>query len=280
MKRVLFLLILLFPLTLLAADATTVILVRHAEAVSDGSQDPALSEAGQARAKALAALARDAQVAAVFVTQYRRTKDTAAELKVPLIETHVERGKIAEHAATVAKRIADEYGGKTAVVVGHSNTIPEIVKALSGASVTEIVHEEYDRVYVVVLGKPARVTVSRYGAPTVVAAKAAEPKVEMEKYFITFLRRGPAWTAERTPEVIAVGEGHMNNIRRLASLGKLVIAGPFLEQSGEGALAGLFIFRVPTIEEARELTESDPAVKAKRFTYEIVPWLGPKTLKY
>jgi phosphohistidine phosphatase SixA len=166
MKRLLFAIALLFPLTLAAADGvTTVILVRHAEAMQD-SQDPGLTEAGTARAKALAVLARDAQVSAVLTSQYKRTKDTAAELKVPVVETQVERGKIADHASAVAKRITAEYAGKTVVVVGHSNTVPEIVKALSGAAVTEIAHEEYSRVYVVVLeaGKPARVVVARYGA--------------------------------------------------------------------------------------------------------------------
>jgi uncharacterized protein YciI len=102
----------------------------------------------------------------------------------------------------------------------------------------------------------------------------------MSTYYVVFLRRGPAWTAEMRPDVIAVSEGHMANIRRLAATGKLVISGPFLDQEGNGALAGLFIFRVESSEEARQLTETDPAVKAKRFTYEIVPWLGPKTLRY
>ena len=111
-------------------------------------------------------------------------------------------------------------------------------------------------------------------------APAEEKKIEMTRYYVVFLRRGPAWTAERSPEVQAIGKGHMDNIKRLADLGKLVIAGPFLEQSGERALAGLFIFRVESADEAKALTETDPAVKAGRFVYEIVPWLGPKTLSY
>ena len=123
-------------------------------------------------------------------------------------------------------------------------------------------------------------------APATSPAPAASPPVapaatpQMATYYVVFLRRGPAWTAERTPEVLAVSEGHMANIRALADAGKLVIAGPFLEQSGQGALAGLFILRVGSLEEARATTETDPAVKARRFTYEIVPWLGPATLRY
>jgi len=170
MKRAAILFALLFPLQLLAADATTVILVRHAEAVASDSKDPELSDAGKARAKALLEVARDAHVNAVFVTQYRRTKDTAADvvaaLKVPVVETSVDREKRAEHVETLAKRIVAEHRGETVLVIGHSNTIPAIVTALSGVATTEIPHEEYNRIYVVVLesGKPPRVIVARYGA--------------------------------------------------------------------------------------------------------------------
>lgn len=168
MKRLLLILLLLSPSLFAADGATTVILVRHAETAGDtssGGTDPGLSEAGQARAKALATVARDAHVSAAIVSQYRRTKETAAELKVPSTEVPVERGKAPEQAAAIAKRIAEEHRGKTVVVVGHSNTIPVIVTALSGVAAEEIAHAEYDRLYVVVLedGKAARVIVTRYG---------------------------------------------------------------------------------------------------------------------
>ena len=107
---------------------------------------------------------------------------------------------------------------------------------------------------------------------------SAEPKIEMTTYYVVFLRKGPSWTPERTPEVLAIGKGHMDNIKRLAAEGKLIIAGPFLDPKSD--LAGLFIFRVASADEARALTETDPAVKAGRFSYEVVPWLGPKTLHY
>jgi|SRR6266568_762994 len=112
------------------------------------------------------------------------------------------------------------------------------------------------------------------------SAVAEPPKIEMTKYHIVFLRRGPAWTAEQTPEVKAILDGHFKNMQRLAAEGKLVVAGPFLDQSGEKALAGLFIFRIETMDAAKALVETDPAVKAGRFVYDIVPWLGPKSLHY
>ncbi len=90
----------------------------------------------------------------------------------------------------------------------------------------------------------------------------------MRTYYMGFLRRGPAWSAERTPEAVAAGEGHMANIERLAACGKLLIAGPFDvgPTPPPDALAGIFIFDVPTKEEALALSQTDPAVKAGRFT--------------
>jgi uncharacterized protein YciI len=103
---------------------------------------------------------------------------------------------------------------------------------------------------------------------------------EMTTYYMVLLRRGPAWTANVTPESAAVSKGHMENIQKLTAAGKMVVAGPFLEQSGAQALAGLFILRVASLDEAKATVSTDPAVKAGRFTYEIIPWLGPTTLKY
>jgi uncharacterized protein YciI len=104
--------------------------------------------------------------------------------------------------------------------------------------------------------------------------------VEMTTYYMVLLRRGPAWTAATTPESAAVSKGHQENIQKLTAAGKMVVAGPFLDQTGAQALAGLFILRVASLDEAKATVSSDPAVKAGRFTYEIVPWLGPRTLKY
>ena len=94
------------------------------------------------------------------------------------------------------------------------------------------------------------------------------------------MRRGPAWTATATPESAAVSREHQENIQKLTAAGKMVVAGPFVDQTGAQALAGLFILRVASLDEAKATVSTDPAVKAGRFTYEIVPWLGPTTLKY
>ena len=103
---------------------------------------------------------------------------------------------------------------------------------------------------------------------------------EMTQYYMVFLRRGPAWTATATPESTKVSQAHRANIERLTKEGKMVVAGPFDGQSGDRALAGIFILRVASMDEAKAVSESDPAVKAGRFVYEIAPWWGPKSLKY
>ena len=103
------------------------------------------------------------------------------------------------------------------------------------------------------------------------------PTITMKTYFLGLIRKGPAWTPDETPEVRALQEGHMANIRRLGAEGKLVLAGPFLDG---GDLRGLFLFEVATLEEAKALCETDPAVKAGRLVVEVHPWLGPEGLTF
>src|SRR5262245_52576773 len=117
-------------------------------------------------------------------------------------------------------------------------------------------------------------------------AQGAKPQVvispngtEMFTYYVVLLRRGPKWTSAVTPETSAVSKAHMDNIERLTQSGQMLVAGPFLDQNGDKALTGMFILRVGSAGEAKSLAESDPAVKAGRFVYEILPWLGPTTLR-
>lgn len=106
-------------------------------------------------------------------------------------------------------------------------------------------------------------------------------KFEMHNYFMGFLRRGPAWSPERTPEVEKIGEGHMAHIRAMGATGKLILAGPFeIEGTPPNAIAGILLFDVPTIDEARAMASEDPAVKAGRFTLEVLPWYGPKGITF
>ncbi|HEY8377078.1 MAG TPA: YciI family protein [Nannocystis sp.] len=115
-------------------------------------------------------------------------------------------------------------------------------------------------------------------------APAEQPASEfrLRNYYVVVLRRGPAWTAEKTPEVQELFAGHMAHLERMAAEGKLVLAGPFdaPKDGGVGTPAGLCIYAVETREEAERLASEDPAVQAGRFTVEALPWYGPDGISY
>ena len=67
----------------------------------------------------------------------------------------------------------------------------------------------------------------------------------------------------------------MDNISRMVEEGTLVLAGPF---GGDGDIRGIYVFDVPTVEEARKLTETDPAIQAGSLVMELIPWYGSATL--
>lgn len=99
------------------------------------------------------------------------------------------------------------------------------------------------------------------------------PPFKMMTAYLAFLVRGDKWTPEKTPATEAIQKAHLENINRLAEMKKLVVAGPF---GDNGGLRGIFVFRVGSIEEARQLAETDPAVKAGRLALIIHPWLVPE----
>ena len=82
--------------------------------------------------------------------------------------------------------------------------------------------------------------------------------------------------------MIELSKGHRANIRRLADEGKLILAGPFVhgDDAPKDALAGIFIFDVESLKEAKALTATDPAINAGRFTIEVLPWYGPTGLTH
>lgn len=136
------------------AEAQMVILVRHAEradagapagAAMTGTPDPELSEAGKARAQALARMLKDAGITAIYTTEFRRTIDTALPLSdaLGLVSTTVS----SRDQAGLVEKIKAHAGGAV-LVVGHSNTVPAIIKALGGPDLT-IGDNEYDSLFFV-----------------------------------------------------------------------------------------------------------------------------------
>lgn len=91
--------------------------------------------------------------------------------------------------------------------------------------------------------------------------------------YLALLTRGAKWTPEKTPATEQLQKAHLANINRLAAMKKLVVAGPF---GDDGQLRGIFVFKVASIDEARALTETDPAVQAGRLAIDLHPWLVPE----
>ena len=143
-------------------EATVVYLVRHAERAEDGTDDPAISEVGWARARLLATMLRDAGITQVHATDYRRTRSTAEPL-ADLLELGT-RSYDPGDLQGFADRLRRTPGRH--LVVGHSNTTPPLVAALGGDAAGPIEEMEYDRLYIVTLTESGASTVLiRFGSP-------------------------------------------------------------------------------------------------------------------
>ncbi len=108
------------------------------------------------------------------------------------------------------------------------------------------------------------------------AKKLEADEFGMKTYVFCILKTGSNSTAT-TEERQKYFEGHMANINKLAEEKKLVIAGPFMKN--ERDYRGIFIFNCATIEEAKAIVETDPAVAAKIFDVELTLWYGSAALQ-
>lgn len=161
-KSLLFLIVVIGVTTALLADAaraervstvkpTTVIVVRHAEKSNDATQDPPLSPIGQKRARRLGSLLRDIGVTAVYVSDTRRAKETAGPITYSLglaAETYPGR-----EITALLKRSLKGHVGQTILIVGHSNTVPEMISSLMrGRQSVALRDDEYDALFIVTIG--------------------------------------------------------------------------------------------------------------------------------
>jgi phosphohistidine phosphatase SixA len=136
-----------------------VYLLRHAEKLDD-SRDPPLSEAGTARATELARLLSEAGVTHIWSTDYQRTRLTAQPLatRLGLTVSGYDPSKLTEFAAQLRGTPGRH------LVVGHSNTTPQLVTALGGNAGVPYQDTEYDRFYVVIIGEEGPATIQlRFG---------------------------------------------------------------------------------------------------------------------
>jgi uncharacterized protein YciI len=112
------------------------------------------------------------------------------------------------------------------------------------------------------------------GYDPALAKKLGADDFGMRSYVMAFLKAGPK--RDRSKEEAAkLQAAHMANISRMATAGKLVLAGPF-EDNGE--IRGIYIFNVATVAEAEALTKSDPAIQAGSLVMELHPWYGSAAL--
>jgi uncharacterized protein YciI len=103
--------------------------------------------------------------------------------------------------------------------------------------------------------------------------KATQPeKFEPINLFFVMLMKG----SNRNHDSLTaakIQEGHMANITKLANSGKLITAGPFMDNAN---WRGIFILKCDTKEEAEALVKTDPAVISGRLSYEVHPWMTGK----
>lgn len=107
------------------------------------------------------------------------------------------------------------------------------------------------------------------------AKKLGADDYGMKNYVFVILKTGENKATDKE-ELNKLFRGHMENIQRLVDEGKLVVAGPFGEN--DKTWRGLFILNVKTVEEAKELVQTDPAIKAGIFAVDLVPWYGSAAL--
>jgi len=143
----------------------TLIIIRHAEKAGPTGDVP-LTEAGKARAVALAHVLRDANISTIFTTNLQRTQQTAAPIAKALNLKPVSLP--VEDSAGLAAKLAALPAGSTALVVNHNPIVLELATAFGAKNVADMAEDEYDRMMILTPGadgKSALLTL-RYGAPT------------------------------------------------------------------------------------------------------------------
>lgn len=157
------------------AKVTTVFLVRHAEKADGPGQDPPLSEAGRQRAEALARLLQSAGVKGVYTSQFLRTQQTAEPLArrlgvtatpVPLSVKPSNPREVSDESIRELTKKVEAHAGGAVLIVGHSNSVPEVIRALGGDSVPKIDESKFDDLFIVTVhpGGRAKVVQLKYGS--------------------------------------------------------------------------------------------------------------------
>ena len=174
MKRVLQVFIFLLALATVSCNRiqpgpTVVLIVRHAEKASDAEDSP-LTDAGTERAHALVSVAENAGVSAIYTTQFRRNHDTAKPLSeragIAVTAMPVDLQNPGDYGKRLAKEILEKHAGQTILIVGHSNTVPLIIDALTGRE-GSVKAAEYHDLFIVTIppSGPSSLIKAEYGLP-------------------------------------------------------------------------------------------------------------------
>jgi phosphohistidine phosphatase SixA len=145
------------------ANSTTVIVIRHAEKELT-NPDPPLSPAGQARAELLARMFGETQGAgrlnAIYVSDTVRSRSTAAPLAARLGITPIVAPS--NDSKRLARRVLSDNSGRRVMIIGHANTVPELVKALGDRSdIPDIDEKDFSLMYIVTVPRIGRANVLR-----------------------------------------------------------------------------------------------------------------------
>ena len=121
-----------------------VVLIRHAEPLTGGS-DPSLSPAGIVRATELVHVLEEANVAKIVVSELQRSQQTAADLAThlgitPVIVTALDIAAIVDEITTAAGLV---------LVIGHTNTVPDVIAQLGAGTISPIAHDDFDNMFIV-----------------------------------------------------------------------------------------------------------------------------------
>jgi 2,3-bisphosphoglycerate-dependent phosphoglycerate mutase len=142
-----------------ASLVTTVILIRHGErnAPTPTNPDPHLNAAGKARAKSLIHVVGQSGIKAIYRSHFARAKETAQPLATHLGLSAIEM----DEALQVKNDILSNHAGQTVLVIGHSDTVPDIINRLGAGSLPLIDDSEFDNLFVVKVFGPGRASMTR-----------------------------------------------------------------------------------------------------------------------
>jgi broad specificity phosphatase PhoE len=144
---------------------TTVILIRHADRTTSTNTNPPLNTKGKKRAQKLIHVLGKSGIEALYHSHAIRSAQTAQPLAAHLPGVAI---KQIDEASEIKNDILANHAGKVVLVIGHSNTVPDLINQLSGGHLPVINDHEFDNLFIVTIlstGKSS-VTSLKYGEPT------------------------------------------------------------------------------------------------------------------